>query len=202
MAVELQPGIISAPTQVTGVHLTRLTAHGDKAPNAEGEAKIHARPMQGRADRALAAERFSAHDRNRGDRGRPDGLSDDRRWRMGCRLCHLDAGARRPHSRLYRDGHHLRSRRQHRTQKRYRSSLARSRLAASKCWCKGFERWPRKKTSTTFFATKAKRLRANTTIAPNPSTRAIQNFRTVTLTVMMTAMTTPPMATAPAQFKI
>jgi putative DNA primase/helicase len=40
IAVELQPGIISAPPQVIGVHLTRLTAHGDKAPNAEGEAKF------------------------------------------------------------------------------------------------------------------------------------------------------------------
>ena len=41
MAAEFdEPGIISAPKQVVGVHLTRLTADGDKAPNADGKAKI------------------------------------------------------------------------------------------------------------------------------------------------------------------
>jgi hypothetical protein len=40
MATELQPGIISAPQQVIGVHLTRLMADGDKAPNADGKAKF------------------------------------------------------------------------------------------------------------------------------------------------------------------
>jgi phage/plasmid primase-like uncharacterized protein len=35
-----EPGFISAPETVTGVHLTRLTADGDKAPNADGKAKI------------------------------------------------------------------------------------------------------------------------------------------------------------------
>jgi putative DNA primase/helicase len=35
-----EPGIISAPQQVIGVHLTRLTAEGDKAQNADGKAKI------------------------------------------------------------------------------------------------------------------------------------------------------------------
>jgi hypothetical protein len=40
MAAECdEPGIISAPEAVTGVHLTRLSA-GDKAPNADGESKI------------------------------------------------------------------------------------------------------------------------------------------------------------------
>ena len=40
VAAELLPGIISAPEQVIGVHLTRLTADGDKAPNADGKAKL------------------------------------------------------------------------------------------------------------------------------------------------------------------
>jgi Toprim domain len=41
MAAELdQPGIIGVPKSVTGVHLTRLTADGDKAPNADGKPKI------------------------------------------------------------------------------------------------------------------------------------------------------------------
>ena len=41
MAAEFdEPSIISAPETVTGVHLTRLTADGDKAPNAHGKAKI------------------------------------------------------------------------------------------------------------------------------------------------------------------
>lgn len=35
-----EPGIISAPKSVVGVHLTRLTADGEKAPNAAGKAKI------------------------------------------------------------------------------------------------------------------------------------------------------------------
>jgi putative DNA primase/helicase len=35
-----EPGIISAPQQVIGAHLTRLTAEGDKAQNADGKAKI------------------------------------------------------------------------------------------------------------------------------------------------------------------
>jgi Toprim domain len=35
-----KPGTISAPQQVIGVHLTRLTADGEKAPNAAGKAKI------------------------------------------------------------------------------------------------------------------------------------------------------------------
>jgi phage/plasmid primase-like uncharacterized protein len=41
MAAECdEPAIISAPKAVTGVHLTRLTADGDKAPNADGKPKI------------------------------------------------------------------------------------------------------------------------------------------------------------------
>jgi hypothetical protein len=41
MAAELdEPGIISAPKSVVGVHLTRLTAEGKKAPNAAGKTKI------------------------------------------------------------------------------------------------------------------------------------------------------------------
>jgi hypothetical protein len=41
MAAECdEPGIISAPEAVTGVHLTRLTADGDKAPNTAGKSKI------------------------------------------------------------------------------------------------------------------------------------------------------------------
>jgi phage/plasmid primase-like uncharacterized protein len=41
MAAEFdEPGIISAPRQVIGVHLTRLTADGNKASTADGKAKI------------------------------------------------------------------------------------------------------------------------------------------------------------------
>jgi phage/plasmid primase-like uncharacterized protein len=41
MAAEfVEPSIISGPETVTGVHLTRLTAAGEKEPNAEGKAKI------------------------------------------------------------------------------------------------------------------------------------------------------------------
>jgi hypothetical protein len=40
MADEPEPGILAAPKGVRGVHLTRLTAEGDKAPNADGKAKI------------------------------------------------------------------------------------------------------------------------------------------------------------------
>jgi phage/plasmid primase-like uncharacterized protein len=41
MAAECdEPGIIGMPKLVTGVHLTRLTVDGDKAPNADGKAKI------------------------------------------------------------------------------------------------------------------------------------------------------------------
>jgi hypothetical protein len=35
-----EPGIIDVPRSVTGVHLTRLTADGEKAPNAAGKPKI------------------------------------------------------------------------------------------------------------------------------------------------------------------
>jgi hypothetical protein len=37
---ECEPGIIVPPKIITGVHLTRLTAAGEKEPNADGEAKI------------------------------------------------------------------------------------------------------------------------------------------------------------------
>jgi putative DNA primase/helicase len=40
IAAELQPGIISAPQRVIGVHLTRVAANGNKAPNADGNAKL------------------------------------------------------------------------------------------------------------------------------------------------------------------
>jgi Toprim domain len=40
MTVEPEPGILAPPNLVTGVHLTRLTGDGDKAPNASGKAKI------------------------------------------------------------------------------------------------------------------------------------------------------------------
>ena len=40
MADELEPEIIGVPKSVIGVHLTRLTAGGDKAPNADGKSKI------------------------------------------------------------------------------------------------------------------------------------------------------------------
>jgi phage/plasmid primase-like uncharacterized protein len=41
VAAELdEPGIIGVPKSVTGVHLTRLKADGNKAPNATGKAKI------------------------------------------------------------------------------------------------------------------------------------------------------------------
>jgi hypothetical protein len=35
-----EPGIIVPPKTITGVHLTRLSAEGEKAPNADGKAKI------------------------------------------------------------------------------------------------------------------------------------------------------------------
>jgi phage/plasmid primase-like uncharacterized protein len=37
---ESEPGTLAAPKAVSGVHLTRLTAEGDKTPNAAGNAKI------------------------------------------------------------------------------------------------------------------------------------------------------------------
>jgi hypothetical protein len=40
MVDEPEPGILAAPKVVRGVHLTRLTAEGDKAPNAADKAKI------------------------------------------------------------------------------------------------------------------------------------------------------------------
>jgi putative DNA primase/helicase len=41
IATELnEPGIIGVPKSVAGVHLTRLTVVGNKAPNAQGKAKI------------------------------------------------------------------------------------------------------------------------------------------------------------------
>jgi hypothetical protein len=40
MADEPEPGILATPKVVRGVHLTRLTAEGDKAPNAYGKSKI------------------------------------------------------------------------------------------------------------------------------------------------------------------
>jgi putative DNA primase/helicase len=40
MADEPEPGILAAPKQVNGVHLTRLTGDGDKQPNAAGNSKI------------------------------------------------------------------------------------------------------------------------------------------------------------------
>jgi putative DNA primase/helicase len=40
VADEPEPGILAAPKTVTGVHLTRLTGAGDKAPNADGKSKI------------------------------------------------------------------------------------------------------------------------------------------------------------------
>jgi putative DNA primase/helicase len=40
MADEPEPGFLAAPKTVTGVHLTRLTGDGDKAPNAADKAKI------------------------------------------------------------------------------------------------------------------------------------------------------------------
>jgi phage/plasmid primase-like uncharacterized protein len=40
IADEPEPGIIVPPKVVKGIHLTRLTADGEKAPNAAGKAKI------------------------------------------------------------------------------------------------------------------------------------------------------------------
>jgi hypothetical protein len=37
---EPEPGIITTPKTIVGVHLTRLTAEGEKAPNAIGKKKI------------------------------------------------------------------------------------------------------------------------------------------------------------------
>jgi hypothetical protein len=40
IAEEPEPGMIAPPRAITGVHLTRLTTDGDKAPNDTGKAKI------------------------------------------------------------------------------------------------------------------------------------------------------------------
>jgi hypothetical protein len=40
VADEPEPGTLAAPKKVPGVHLTRLTSEGDKAPNADGKSKI------------------------------------------------------------------------------------------------------------------------------------------------------------------
>lgn len=40
MADEPEPGILAEPKAITGVHLTRLTGDGNKAPDASGKAKI------------------------------------------------------------------------------------------------------------------------------------------------------------------
>jgi putative DNA primase/helicase len=40
MAAEPEPGMLAGPKPISGVHLTRLTAEGDKAPGAAGKTKI------------------------------------------------------------------------------------------------------------------------------------------------------------------
>ena len=40
LAPEAEPGALAPPRMVAGIHLTRLTQDGQKAPNAEGKAKI------------------------------------------------------------------------------------------------------------------------------------------------------------------
>jgi putative DNA primase/helicase len=47
IATEIEPGIISPPTAVTGVHITRLTPDGVKNPDADGVAKITLGPSIG-----------------------------------------------------------------------------------------------------------------------------------------------------------
>jgi Toprim domain len=47
IADELEPAIIVPPKTVKGIHLTRLTAEGEKAPNADDKAKIMLGVCQG-----------------------------------------------------------------------------------------------------------------------------------------------------------
>jgi hypothetical protein len=39
LASENEPGVLAAPTNITGVHITKLTPDGDKAPDSRGKAK-------------------------------------------------------------------------------------------------------------------------------------------------------------------
>jgi hypothetical protein len=47
LAREIEPGVIAAPDIITGVHLTRLTPDGYKAPGSNGKAKIMVGPSKG-----------------------------------------------------------------------------------------------------------------------------------------------------------
>jgi putative DNA primase/helicase len=46
-APEIEPGLIGPPRIVTGVHLTRLTPQGDKAPDTDGKVKSTLGPSMG-----------------------------------------------------------------------------------------------------------------------------------------------------------
>jgi hypothetical protein len=39
LANESEPGVIASPTNITGVHITKLTPYGVKAPDSNGKAK-------------------------------------------------------------------------------------------------------------------------------------------------------------------
>ena len=102
MAAECdEPGIIGVPKSVNGVHLTHLTVEGDKAPNADGKAKIM-RGVQGRSNHDLAPKRSSPHGGDGRYRRRPICLSRNRPRCVGRRLGRVHAGARAAHSSLPR----------------------------------------------------------------------------------------------------
>ena len=75
MAAECDvPGIIGAPKLVSGVHLTRLTADGEKAPNADGKAKQRRTtmvPVTTMEESLSFLSRSAKHCLNRSNRLRP-----------------------------------------------------------------------------------------------------------------------------------
>ena len=48
LAPEIEPGVIGVPKEIAGIHLTRLTGAGDKAPDEDGKAKKMVGSCQGK----------------------------------------------------------------------------------------------------------------------------------------------------------
>jgi hypothetical protein len=178
-----EPGIIGVPKSVTGVHLTRLTLDGNKAPNAAGEAKL----MRGVCKGAPIA--ISPPNNLMGmavTEGIEDGLTVYKMtglgvWAAGSgtlmpALASLIPDYTETVTVYAHDDNTGRS-------NAINLALAPSRPVASKCGCRGFDRWPKKRMSTTFYVSKAKRPSATFTMPPNLLMRAIQNSRTARQTV-------------------
>jgi hypothetical protein len=198
MAAELdEPTVISVPKTVTGVHLTRLTADGDKAPNADGKAKI----MRGLCKGAPIT--VSPPNDLLGialTEGIEDALSAYQATGLG--LWAAGSGSFMPVLAPlipdYIEAVTIYAHDDTPGALMQLISLAPSRLGASKCSCRGFDPWRSKKTLMMSYAKKAKTPRAHFTTAPNTLTRAIRNSRTAKTTDQKTTgqKTTGHMRTA------